>query len=136
MVPKQNQTKPAHWATVERKPNFSDIQINGGVARAPFYPDDDRYPLSSVLDQEIMVEDAAVFRDYETDLGKSDFALLRFSGAAGVDGGSFAGTTICGGVVVVQKVQKAIDDNLLPLTGTITRVPSKTAGHSPYYDIK
>ncbi|MAF42981.1 MAG: hypothetical protein CMI54_02255 [Parcubacteria group bacterium] len=108
-------------------------QSFGEATKPPsFFPDDKRVELAELIDVPLVITDAVVVRNFETPLGKSDFALLRFS----IEKSGEVATTLCGGVVVVNKVQKAIDGNLLPLTGTITRVPSGVAGHSPYYDIQ
>ena len=103
-----------------------------------FHSDVGRVELKDILDEELIIKDAVVMYGYTTSLGDNDFALLlceivdRGEPQKG-KGKTF--TTLCGGRVVVKKVQKAIDGNLLPLVGTISKVDSKVKGHSPYYDI-
>ena len=114
------------------KKNQQYRSFGEAVSPPPFYPDDPKAELEAVIGKELIIVDAVVVRDFQTELGKSNFALIRF---VDPEDSALFGTTLCGGTVVVSKVQKAIDGNHLPLTGTITRVPSKVAGHSPYYDI-
>jgi len=100
-----------------------------GAGSVNFYPDLARAPLETVLDRELLVLDAMIVEDFETQYGIGDFALLRLSDEA--TGEEF--TTICGGRVVVRKVRKALAQRLLPLYGTI--VLREGGAHGRYYDI-
>jgi len=98
---------------------FGDV-----MPKIEFYPDLPKVALKSILDRQIEVTDAQVVRDFDSKFGKSDFALILFTDLK--DGLQY--TTLCGGMVVVKKVQYAIDNRLLPLLGTIDQP-------GDYYDI-
>ena len=89
-----------------------------------FYPDLPKKPLAEVLDVTYSIVDATIVRDFEGKFGKSDFALLLIEDIN--TGEQF--TTLCGGEVVVKKLEKALAQKLLPLYGTIVK-PAQ------YYDI-
>ena len=80
--------------------------------------------LSGCLDNEYEMIDARIVRGYKGKFGTSDFALILFRDPE-TDTGF---TTLCGGKVVVKKIQQALDEGLLPLYGTIT-------ANKGYYDI-
>ena len=93
------------------------------VGSARFYPEMEKRNLSECLNKEYEMIDARIVRGYKGKFGISDFALILFREA-----GSETGfTTLCGGKVVVKKIQQALDEGLLPLYGTIT--------DKGYYDI-
>ena len=94
------------------------------IGSVRFYPDMEKRDLSECLDEEYEMIDARIVRGFEGKFGKSDFALILFRDPE--TDSRF--TTICGGKVVVRKVQQALDEGLLPLYGTIT-------ANKRYYDI-
>lgn len=94
------------------------------MPKIEFYPDLPKVELKTILDRELEVTDAQVVRDFDSKFGKSDFVLLLFTDP--VDGLQY--TTLCGGVVIVKKIQYALDNRLLPLLGIISRP-------GDYYDI-
>lgn len=98
---------------------FADV-----MPKLEFYPDLPKLNLEEVLDKEYEVTDAHIVRDFDSKFGPSDFALLLLTNMQN----GVQSTTLCGGVVVVKKIQYAMDNGLLPLIGTITY-----NGH--YYDI-
>jgi len=98
---------------------FGDV-----MPKIEFYPDLPKEALKDVLQVEHEITDAQVVRDFDSAFGKSDFALLLLTDPA--SGKQF--TTLCGGMVVVKKVQYALDNKLLPLRGIITFT-------GDYYDI-
>lgn len=94
------------------------------VGGTQFYPDLPKKPLSECLDKQYLVVDATIVYGFESKFGESDFALLLLQDMK--DGSQF--TTLCGGMVVVKKIAKALQDDILPLYGTITK-------QARYYDI-
>ncbi|MBA7712050.1 hypothetical protein ES703_121018 [subsurface metagenome] len=94
------------------------------MPKIEFHPDLPKVELKSLMDMEIEVTDAMIVRDFNSKFGSSDFALLLITNQA--DGTQY--TTLCGGMVVVKKLQYALDNRLLPLRGTITK-------DVDYYDI-
>lgn len=94
------------------------------MPKIEFYPDLPKVDLKELMDSEHEITDAQVVRDFSSQFGKSDFALLVLTDLN--DGKQV--TTLCGGMVVVKKVQYALDHKLLPLRGTITFT-------GDYYDI-
>jgi len=99
--------------------SFNDV-----MPKIEFHPELEKKKLEEVLDVECELTDAMIVKDFDSKFGKSDFALLKLVGPAGGD----PFTTLCGGAVVVKKVQYALDNSLLPLTATITY-------DKEYYDI-
>lgn len=89
-----------------------------------FYPHLPKRPLAEVMDKMYSVVDAVIIRGWESNFGESDFALLLLEDPK--DGAQF--TTLCGGEVVIKKLQRALDRKLLPLNGTIIKL-------ARYYDI-
>ena len=103
--------------------NESRRTFRSEIGGTRFYPEVSRKPLSECLNKEYEMIDARIVRGYKGKFGISDFALILFREA-----GSETGfTTLCGGKVVVKKIQQALDEGLLPLYGTIT--------DKGYYDI-
>lgn len=98
---------------------FGDV-----MPKIEFYPDLPKVEVKELLDKQIEITDAQVVRDFDSKFGKSNFALLLITNQE--DGTQY--TTLAGGMVVVKKIQYAIDNRLLPLLGTITY-------NDQYYDI-
>jgi len=99
--------------------SFNDV-----MPKIEFHPDLAKLELEAVIDNQYQVDDALIVRDFDSKFGKSDFALLLLTEPA--TGDQF--TTLCGGLVVVKKIQYALDKKLLPLMATITH-------DKDYYDI-
>lgn len=89
-----------------------------------FYPDLPKRSLSTVVDTTHEITDAKIVEEFESQFGKSDFALLLMTDPK--DGTQF--TCLAGGMVVVKKVRYALEHKLFPLYGTITY-------NGTYYDI-
>ena len=100
------------------KRTFSS-ELGGGQ----FYPDLPKRALREVLDHEYMVLDVAIVEGFDSAYGESDFALILMEDEKGEQF-----TTLCGGMVVLKKLRKAKDKDLLPLYGAIVK-PDR------YYDI-
>ena len=90
---------------------------------AEFYPDRPKYALELVLRNEYQILDAMIVEGFEGVFGESDFALILMEDQ---NGQQF--TTLCGGMVVIKKLRKAKEKDLLPLYGTIVK-------NERYYDI-
>ena len=88
-----------------------------------FYPDLPKMPLLVLLNYEYQILDAVIVEGFEGEFGESDFALILMEEK---DGKQF--TTLCGGMVVIKKLRKAKEKDLLPLYGTIVKLEK-------YYDI-
>lgn len=93
-------------------------RVSDFITDAQFYPDVAKKPLVEALDKDAFLIDAAVITDFETEYGKSDFALMLFQDQA--DGTQY--TVICGGVVVVRKIKELLAKQLLPLIAKLTKV--------------
>ncbi|GAJ04616.1 unnamed protein product, partial [marine sediment metagenome] len=87
---------------------FGDV-----MPKLEFHPDLPKRPQAELLDEPYEIVDAMVVKDFESQFGRSDFALLEMVDAK--DDSHF--TTLAGGLVVVKKVQYAIDHKLFPLYG-------------------
>lgn len=109
-----------HAESDVKEKSFSDV-----MPSSEFYPDMPKAPLSDILGKILRVHDAQIIEDYEGNFGPSTFALMLCEDI--VSGDMF--TTLCGGLVVVKKLRRALADELLPLKGIITR-------HDRYYDIQ
>ena len=89
-----------------------------------FYPDLPKLDLEDVLDKPFLIKDALVVKGFKSEFGESDFALILLE-----DLENFSRcTTLCGGMVVVKKLEQARAQRLLPLIGTICKP-------AHYYDI-
>lgn len=99
--------------------SFTDV-----MPKIEFYPDLPKLPLKDVLGEVYEITDAQIVENFDSQYGKSDFALLLLTELK--DGKQF--TTLAGGVVVVKKIKYALAHGLLPLFGTVTY-------EGAYYDI-
>ncbi len=100
--------------------SFSDV-----MPPEHFYQDLPKVDLTDILDRTYRLIDAAIVDGFEGKFGLSTFALLLMED---LDNGEQF-TTLCGGMVVVKKVKKALQGSMLPLLATITK-PGR------YYDIQ
>jgi hypothetical protein len=99
------------------------------VTGVNFYADIPKLPLADILDTEYLIKDVEIIENFNSKFGKSSFALLLLE-----DNEKNQVTTICGGMVIVEKCRKVLKDNLLPLYGTIQKIESEEGNE--YYDIK
>ncbi|MBA7584539.1 hypothetical protein ES708_26494 [subsurface metagenome] len=99
--------------------SFTDV-----MPKIEFYPDLPKLPLKDVLGEVYEITDATIVEDFDSQFGKSDFALLLLTELK--DGKQY--TTLAGGMVVVKKIKYALEHKLLPLFGTVTY-------NGTYYDI-
>jgi len=100
--------------------SFGDV-----IPHGDFYPDLPREELGYILERTYRIVDATIVEDFEGKFGPSTFALMLMEDLD--DGHQF--TTLCGGMVVVKKVRKALEGKMLPLIGTICK-PGR------YFDIQ
>ena len=89
-----------------------------------FYPDLPKQELEDVLDKPYFIKDVLVVRGFHTSYGESDFALILLEDMETKE----LSTTLCGGMVVLKKLEQAQSQRLLPLIGTICKP-------THYYDI-
>ena len=94
------------------------------MPKIAFHTELPKMALKDALDKKYLISDASIVKDYESKFGTSDFALLLI---VDVETGEEY-TTLCGGQVVVKKIQYALDHRLLPLSGILCK-PGE------YYDI-
>ncbi|MBA7571617.1 hypothetical protein ES708_13383 [subsurface metagenome] len=99
--------------------SFGDV-----MPKIEFYPDLPKLPLKDVLGEVYEITDAQIVEDFDSQFGKSDFALLLLTH---IESGKQY-TTLAGGMVVVKKIKYALEHKLLPLFGTVTY-------NGTYYDI-
>lgn len=110
---------------------FADV-IPSPEAWAEF----EQIDIDDVLDVDLIIEDA-MFLDSQINDG-DEWAIIKFTDPR--SGGVF--TTATGGSLILSRLRKVMhwrqgdrEVNLLPMAGRITRTPSKTRGHSDYYNI-
>ncbi|MBA7567227.1 hypothetical protein ES708_08936 [subsurface metagenome] len=103
----------------EKTKSFNDV-----MPKIEFHPDLPKLPLADVLGEVYEITDALIVEGFDSQFGKSDFALLLLTDLK--EGKQY--TTLAGGIVVVKKVRYALDHKLLPLFGTVTY-------NGTYYDI-
>ena len=90
------------------------------------FPDAEQVRLEDIMGQDILI------KDYRPLIGENGpYVIINFERPD--TPGDFS--TACGGVIVCRKVMEAEKRGLLPLVGSITKVPSKVKGHSDYYDL-
>ena len=110
--------------TPERK------SFNDKYGTSKFHEELPQIPLEDVIGIPYLIKEARIVKGFKSKFGKSDFSLLLLED---LSDGELA-TTLCGGMVVVEKVQRALDENSLPLVGTIVKVTTGD-GANEYYDI-
>ena len=121
MATKANTDKQGEFISEDKtggKRTFSS-ELGGGK----FYPDLPKRALVDVLGKEYTVLDVAIVEGFDSMYGESDFALILMEDETGIQF-----TTLCGGMVVLKKLRKAKEKDLLPLYGAIVK-PDR------YYDI-
>ncbi|MBA7642103.1 hypothetical protein ES703_49789 [subsurface metagenome] len=96
--------------------NKETTRVSDVLPVIDFHPDLPKKPLAEILDKECLISDIKVIRNFQSEFGESDFALLLLRDL--VTGEYF--TTLCGGMVVVKKCQYLLDNALLPIKGMIT----------------
>lgn len=90
------------------------------------FPEAEKVELKDILGEDILI------LDYKPMLGENgEYVIILFQKPD--EPGDFS--TACGGIIVCRKVLEAGAKNLLPMVGSITRIPSKVKGHSDYYDL-
>lgn len=104
----------------QKEKSFSEV-----ISSSQFYPSIPREPFTNILDHPYRINDALIVEDFEGKFGLSTFALML---CEDLDTGAIF-TTLCGGMVVVKKIRKALEGKMLPLIGTISKV-------GRYYDIQ
>ena len=98
--------------------------VGGGE---PFYPDAVKMPLDEVIKLgDVLIRDARIIEDFETDYGKHDLALIAFSNLEG-DGEEIS-TCACSGIVVVKKIKALLEEHFLPIIGSFVK-------NERYYDL-
>lgn len=124
MVKKTEDTQTTAETAEGIKKSIKGKTFSQALDTEPFHPDLPKEQLPDILDRTYKVFDARIMKDFTTDFGTHDLALLALED---LDTGEHF-TIACSGAVVVKKVKQAIERKLLPLIGTITR-------NDRYYDI-
>jgi hypothetical protein len=99
-------------------------RVSDIVGKGQFYPEMPKKALNDVLGKDYELTDATIVRDFDSKFGKSNFALLLLTDLK--SGEQF--TTLCGGMVVVKKVQHLLAYDALPVVACIVNT-------GRYYDI-
>jgi len=106
----------------EQKRTVSD-ELQQGI----FHPDLPRIPFKELLDKETLIEDATIIKDFSSDWGTHDLALLR------VKLNDKSTTTASSSSVVVKKISELITKQSFPLYGKL--IKRKSASGREYFDI-
>lgn len=110
----------------KQEQTFSDAI---GTGEIDFYKELPRKDVKEIIDKQCRIVDAQVVREWDGQFGLSNFCLLLLEDIE--PSGQY--TTLCGGRALVKQVQKALDQKMLPLLGTITMVQGD---NFPYYVIR
>lgn len=105
--------------------SFTDVFGDG-----EFYPDVQKVDFKDILDNTYVLEDAKILRDFTTEYGKHDAGLMLM---ANTDNADEKFTTICSGQVVVERLERAIKQRVMPILCTPVEV---TSGRNKYYNLK
>ena len=105
-------TKKRHYKS------FSDAFGDGA-----FYPDLPKIPFTDLLNIQVVVVEAKILKDFTTQFGKHDCALMLCFPLDKGDSEKF--TTICSGQVVVERIDQAIKRRLLPMVATPSFIDEK-----------
>ena len=110
---------------------FSDV-----IPSPEAWQEFEQVDIDDVLDVDLIIEDA-MFLDSQISDGDV-WAIIKFTDPR--SGGTF--TTATGAALILSRLRKVMhwqqngrETNLLPMAGRITKTPSKTRGHSAYYNI-
>lgn len=127
LIPVDNVIKTLETEGVEvhTEQDHTEKTFGDVMPSSQFYPDLPRESLTDILDRTYRIKDAQIVEDFEGAFGLSTFALML---CEDLNTGEIF-TTLCGGMVVVKKIRKALDGKMLPLIGTIMKV-------GRYYDIQ
>lgn len=92
-----------------------------------FYPDTPKVAFSELINHQFLLLDAKILKDFNSQYGKHDAALLLLAPADDPEqietDSQF--TTICSGSVVVERVNQALSRKMLPLLCTPVFVDDK-----------
>ena len=102
--------------------SFSEVFGDG-----EFYPDLPKVPFKECLDHDFVMFEAKILRDFNSEFGKHDCGLMLL---APVDNEDEKFTTICSGIVVLERLEKAIKERRLPMLCTPVYVDNN------YYNLK
>ena len=111
----------------KEKSKFGDIKTFSDIFGGAFYPDLPKVDFSACLDKQYEITDATIIKDFDTQFGRHDLALLLLTDLE--TGEQF--TTISSGLVIVKKISQILTKEVnatFPLIGTITK-------NDRYYDI-
>ncbi len=117
--------KPEELKKGRKLKSFTDVFGDG-----EFYPDLPKIDFKELLNRTLILEDAKILRDFNTEYGKHDAALMMFSNPENEEE-KF--TTICSGQVVLERIDRAIKNRAIPLYATPLEVDS---GRNKYYNLK
>lgn len=102
--------------------SFSEVFGDG-----EFHPDLPKVPFKHCLDTEFIMFEAKILRDFNSEFGKHDCGLMLL---APVSNETEKFTTICSGIVVLERLEKAIKERRLPMLCTPVFVDQN------YYNLK
>jgi len=123
-MPKENQEKQTENAIPKPRKERKYKTFSETFGDGSFYPDLPKIPFTDLLNQEIVVLEAKILRDFNSQFGKHDCALIMaFPVNDQREEARF--TTICSGQVVLERIDQSIKRRLLPLVATPTYVDEK-----------
>lgn len=70
-----------------------------------FYPEAEQINWGTLEDKSIIIREAVILPDFETDFGRHDLALIRFDYVEGGDPGKVY-TTACSGTAVLNQIRR------------------------------
>jgi len=88
-----------------------------------FFPELPRMRFQDLLNEEILIEDAKLIKDFEGNFGKKDLVIWKFKW------GEKEATTACSAMVVVKKISQVIALKDFPIWGKLIKTVKG------YYDI-
>ena len=112
-------------ATPEKRSKYRTFTDKFGDGE--FYPDIPKVPFKECLDKQFVMFEAKILHDFHTDFGTHDCGLMLM---APVENETEKFTTICSGQVVLERLERAIKERLLPMLCTPVMV------NGEYYNLK
>lgn len=108
---------------MESKPSKRKLKSASDIlGDGQFFPDKPKVPFSECLGKEFVLIDAKIIKDFNGQFGKHDAGLMLLEPTGDMETEAVQFTTICSGLVVVERLQKLITNHALPCLVTPTYV--------------
>lgn len=111
---------------VAPRPKMKAKTVNEALGIKPFYADSERIDFSDLIGKSILIVDAVIIADFDSEFGKHDLCLIAFKDIETESDEVL--TTACSGIVIVKKIRSLLEKRLLPIIGTVNR-------DNRYYDL-